>query len=359
MFLWNQKKSWKSRSPDNQNSLWNLEEKEACRGHRAVIFSKVNPDTCLKDCGCQDSVFLSLLHTTSHSSPTHRGMTGGDRRYPVAQVEAGEPENLGIGPEAQGKAFCPSTFYTSPTLGTGTWADCAEQARDARLTLRTGVRYSATSRAFPFTVLITFCILGLEQRWGREGQSRSGPGTQKLPRTWTTGIEPRRRHPQGGGGGAAARGGRAQLSPGGEGRGPAGRARGGCARSPLAFSPKLPFASRLHFHPFRLPLPLFTLPTAAPPPGPHVTPVSPDTWQEPGRGGGTHRSFLTRPAPRTRRKECACAMVADAALLGRPGFRFGSSPGGRREEGFCRLCARLIRSPSMGPESLLLLLLRS
>lgn len=49
-------------------------------------------------------------------------------------------------------------------------------------------------------------------------------------------------------------------------------------------------------------------------------------------------------------------MGAEAALPGRPGLRFGSSPEGRREEGFCRLCARLILSPSMAPESLLLLL---
>lgn len=38
------------------------------------------------------------------------------------------------------------------------------EAGSAPLTLRTGVRYSATSSAFPFTVLITFCILGPEER---------------------------------------------------------------------------------------------------------------------------------------------------------------------------------------------------
>lgn len=64
------------------------------------------------------------------------------------------------------------------------------QARPSPLTLRTGVRYSATSRAFPFTVLITFCILGLGQRWGTKGLSQFGSGSQKLPRTCPTGIEP-------------------------------------------------------------------------------------------------------------------------------------------------------------------------
>lgn len=44
-----------------------------------------------------------------------------------------------------------------------------------RLTLRTGVRYSATSSAFPFTVLITFCILGPE---GRPAPRRSGKGSR-------------------------------------------------------------------------------------------------------------------------------------------------------------------------------------
>lgn len=44
-----------------------------------------------------------------------------------------------------------------------------------RLTLRTGVRYSATSSAFPFTVLITFCILGPD---GRPAPRRSGKGSR-------------------------------------------------------------------------------------------------------------------------------------------------------------------------------------
>lgn len=75
------------------------------------------------------------------------------------------------------------------------WA-CTWQplASPAWLTLRTGVRYSATSSAFPFTVLITFCILGPE-KWpalrqvrkgsqGRDQESEKSPAATSAHRHW-------------------------------------------------------------------------------------------------------------------------------------------------------------------------------
>lgn len=60
--------------------------------------------------------------------------------------------------------------------------------------MRTGVRYSATSSAFPFTVLITFCILGPEERPAprQSGKdSRTGIGSQKTSPPPTTGLDTR------------------------------------------------------------------------------------------------------------------------------------------------------------------------
>lgn len=230
-------------------------------------------------------------------------MTGGDSRYPVAQVQAWEPTSLGTGPEAQGEGrhtaarSAPSNLLHQPHTGDrdlGGWCR-ASQSRPAYLEDRRQVLGHFQSLSLHRVDHILHPGAGAAMRQG----GRSGPRTQKLPRTWPTGIEPRRRHPQGRGGGAAARGGRARLSPGGGGRGPAGRARGGCARSPLAFFPPW---SRL--------LPPGS--TSTPSDFPFLFSLSPDsgsaTWASrdsslprhvttEGRGGGTHRSLLTPARP--------------------------------------------------------------
>lgn len=179
-------------------------------------------------------------------------------------------------------------------------------ASPAWLTLRTGVRYSATSSAFPFTVLITFCILGPEKRpapqRGGKG-SRGTDGSQKKSPLPPTRISTRPAAPKGTGRDGTrldgpdegegrpapiARAGRALLATqavrGGPGQGvtwPRGRAAGtrgelgeAGARAPLAFSGAV-FSPLLHSRPFRLPL--LSLAVAPPPPGPHVTQDSPDT----------------------------------------------------------------------------------
>lgn len=74
----------------------------------------------------------------------------------------------------------------------------APSAQDG--TLRTGVRYSATSRAFPFTVLMTFCIPPPKghgsdrrsQRSRRHRQPRPGPG--HVTRRPSPRCPPRRAH---------------------------------------------------------------------------------------------------------------------------------------------------------------------
>lgn len=177
--------------------------------HQVVIFSKVNPVYLFK------RLWMSERSYLCSAQPGHALQGSTDRwRQQVPSftlVEASKPWDWPRSPRqeaALGRATRPSTFYTPSTLGTRTWATRAEQARPSPLTLRTGVRYSATSRAFPFTVLITFCILGLEQRWVTEGLSQFGPqGSQKLPRTCPTGIEPRSGTGPAGGEGVGGRGG--------------------------------------------------------------------------------------------------------------------------------------------------------
>lgn len=150
--------------------------------------------------------------------------------------------------------------------------------------MSTGVRYSATSSAFPFTVLITFCILGPEKRpaprrggkgsQGRDRESEKIPAAadaHRHPAGCTRGDGTRRDGPDEGEGVAGAnRESRARAAhhPGSarrtgprchlaarEGGGDEGRLRGGeaGARAPLAFSGAV-FSPLLHSRPFRLPL---------------------------------------------------------------------------------------------------------
>lgn len=138
--------------------------------HQVVIFSKVNPVYLFK------RLWMSERSYLCSAQPGHALQGSTDRwRQQVPSftlVEASKPWDWPRSPRqeaALGRATRPSTFYTPSTLGTRTWATRAEQARPSPLTLRTGVRYSATSRAFPFTVLITFCILGLGAAMGHGG----------------------------------------------------------------------------------------------------------------------------------------------------------------------------------------------
>lgn len=156
------------------------------------------------------------------------------------------------------------------------WTVSAEQASPAPLTLRTGVRYSATSRAFPFTVLITFCILGLEGRWGREGHFAIRTGESETApdvADWHRAPQAAPAGPRGRGGGTR-RPGPAVTWP--RRHGPRRRSE----RRLRAQSPGLP--PEAVFRPLAplAPLPAspsssHSLPTAPPPPGPHVTRIFP------------------------------------------------------------------------------------
>lgn len=243
-------------------------------------------------------MFLSLLHTTSSRTPTQ---TRNDRWRQQAPGEAGEPSNLGTGPEAQGKGaaahggeFRPSLHRLSPAVHAGDpdW-DAQCRTRPAYLEDRGQVlgHFQSLSLHRVDHILHPGAGAAMGQGRGKTVAIRVG-GLKNLPGTWPTGIEPRRRHPQRrGGGGAAPGGGRAQLSPGRrETRGPSPAEPGAGAR---AASPKLPFVSPPpHLsspgHPFRLPPSSFSLP-------PHSAAVAAGaTWAS--RDSSLPRHVTTRRA---------------------------------------------------------------
>lgn len=212
-------------------------------------------------------------------------MTGGDSRYPVAQVQAWEPASLGTGPEAQGEGqhtaarSAPSNLLHQPHAGDrdlGGWCR-ASQSRPAYLEDRRQVLGHFQSLSLHRVDHILHPGAGAAMRQGgtvaiRAADSKTAPDVAD----WHRAPQAAPAGPGGRGGGTRRPGPavtwRRRQRPS---RPSERRVR---AQPPGLFPPEAAFCLPAPLPPLPTsPSSFHSLPTAAPPPGPHVTRASPDT----------------------------------------------------------------------------------